>query len=300
MIAAAALFAFQTPVDPMKLEIGSKQLVNVQINRVTNTATGEHSTLEAIAAAADGKKFVYIGEEHDSPDAHRWQALIIGALVKRGRDVVIGMEMYQRPKQGYLDMWTLGKFTEEQFLVESDWQGQWGFAWDLYRPIFVFAKENGLRMVGLNVPRDWVRTASRTGYDALPNEAKSDLPEMYLGNQDHKKIFDALVGGGAHPGPGMDGMYRGQVLWDEAMADTAIKYFQTRYTSDRTVFVVLAGNGHVMYKQGINYRVQRRTGQDGVTVVTVSMPKDSNGAQVSAGLGDFVVGTREPDRSKSN
>lgn len=187
MIAAAALFAFQTPVDPMKLEIGSKQLVNVQINRVTNTATGEHSTLEAIAAAADGKKFVYIGEEHDSPDAHRWQALIIGALVKRGRDVVIGMEMYQRPKQGYLDMWTLGKFTEEQFLVESDWQGQWGFAWDLYRPIFVFAKENGLRMVGLNVPRDWVRTASRTGYDALPNEAKSDLPEMYLGNQDHKR-----------------------------------------------------------------------------------------------------------------
>lgn len=297
MLVELLLTALQTPVDPYQLEFNTKAKVNVSLNRVTDTSTGKYVTLDDIARAADGKHFVYVGEEHDNPDAHRWQALIIRALHERGRDVIIGLEMYQRPKQQFLDYWTLGRFTEEQFLQESDWKNQWGFAWELYQPIFLYAKEQRLRMVALNVPRDWVRAVSRSGVQALPEEALAQLPELFLGNENHRKLFEALLGGG-HPGPSLDGMYRGQVLWDEAMADTMLRYMSERYTTDRTVFVVVAGNGHVMYNQGINYRIERRTQQRGINVVTVSTSTDKPTIRVSADLGDYLIGTRIPERPR--
>lgn len=269
--------------------------VEVRVNQITESATGRRVSLQDVAAAADGKRFVYVGEEHDNPDAHRWQALVIGELVRRGRNVVVGFEMYQRPKQQYLDAWTLGQLSEEEFLTQSDWKGQWGFAWDLYRPIFIFAKENRLRLIALNIPRDWVRTMSRQGWDALPPEAKENLPTPYMDNKEHFELFSALVGG--HAGGSVEGMYRGQVLWDEAMADSALRYFEKAYVPKNTVFVVIAGNGHLMYEQGINYRIERRTGENGITVITRSIPEGQEKAEVTRAVGDFVIGTREPKRS---
>ncbi|MCH8274838.1 MAG: ChaN family lipoprotein [Armatimonadetes bacterium] len=296
MIPAALLItAASQTADPYQLPINGDRSVEVTRNAVFDTQTGKRATLEQIAEAADGKRFVYVGEEHDNTDAHRWQALIIGALVERGRRVIVGMEMYQRPKQHYLNLWTLGKLTEEEFIEESDWKGQWGFDYALYRPIFDYVRRMRLRLVALNVPREWVRTASREGYDALPDEAKAQLPEMYLGNEKHRRVFDVLMTGHP-PGPALDAVYRGQVLWDEAMADSALKYLENTSVTSNTVFVILAGNGHLMYEQGINYRVKRRTGMEGVTVIPVSIEEGDRSRTVSAGLGDFVVGTRKPER----
>ncbi|MER3465802.1 MAG: hypothetical protein C4340_00885, partial [Armatimonadota bacterium] len=59
-----------------------------------------------------------------------------------------------------------------------------------------------------------------------------------------------------------------------------------------TVLVVLAGNGHVLYRQGINYRIERRTGERGVTVVTVGMEGGALTRRVSADVGDYVIGIR--------
>ena len=283
--------------NPYQLPIGSDRMVEARLNTIISTSSGKLAMLENIVEAAKGKRFVFVGETHDNADAHRWQALIIGALLESGRNVIVGLEMYQRPKQPYLDLWVMGRRSEEEFLEESDWEGQWGFDFGLYRPIFKYVQDHRLRLVALNVPRDWVRTASRGGWEALPDEAKAQLPELYMGHSDHRALFDALMAGHP-PGASLDGMYTGQVLWDEAMADSALKYLEKTIVTNNTVFVVLAGNGHVMYRCGINYRIKRRTGDDGVTVVTVEIPKGGRRASVSAGLADFVIGTRGVEREE--
>ncbi len=285
----------QTTVDPYMLTINSNERISISINNAYNSHNGNRITLKEIARMADGKRFVAIGEQHDNFDSHRWQNLIINALIERGRRVIVGFEMYQRHKQHYLNLWTLGKLTEEEFLEKSDWSGQWGFDFGLYRPIFETVQKNTLRAVALNVPRDWVRTASREGYDALPEEAKQQLPEMDLTNQNHYEVFRALMGG--HPGDAMlENVYRGQVLWDEAMADSAIKYLDRTIVDERTVFVIIAGNGHVMYKQGIDYRIHKRTGMDCLTVVTIPIEGKSGKRRVSAGLGDIIIGVRPNEK----
>jgi uncharacterized iron-regulated protein len=199
--------------------------------------------------------------------------------------------MYQRPKQGLLDQWSAGQLGESEFLDKSDWKGQWGYDFAFYRPIFDTVQRFKLPLIGLNIPRDWVRTVGKGGFDALKPEDRSQLPaDMSLENADHKKVFDSLMGGHAMS----PNTYSAQVLWDEAMADTALKYLAEHKPSSRTVFVVVAGSGHVMYRQGINYRIARRKGGDGITVVMIN---SSEPVTVSNGLADFVLVSPSP-RSK--
>lgn len=248
----------------------------------TNTATGRPASAMEIARAADGCRFVFVGESHNSPDHHRAQAEIIAALVKRGRDVYVGMEMFTRDNQANLNGWTLGWWTDEEFQAKSDWKKQWGFSYGLYKPVFDVVKENGLPLFALNVPRDWVRQVGKSGPSAITADKKAWVPDLFLGNKDHRSVFDSLMGG--HPMPGIDNVYAAQVTWDTGMAQSALDAM-SGLPNKKRVMVVLAGSGHVMYCQGINWRIKQKTGERVLNVVGID---DEKSREVSRGLGDYV------------
>ncbi len=284
------VLALQAAPDPKRLKIGAPGEVTVQIGQIVDTHTGKAATLRDIVQAAARKPFVFLGENHATTAHQMMEGAIVAALVGAGRKVAVGMEMYQRPKQEWLDKWSANTMEEADFLEKSDWKKQWGFDFGFYRPVFQVVRDNGLPLIGLNVPRDWVRAVGRGGFASLPEESKGQLPrDMSLSVSGHRQVWNALMGESPHPmgGASMDNMYAAQVLWDEGMADTALRY-RASHPSD--VFVVIAGSGHVLYKQGINYRVTRRRGGDGVTVV---MMQGDGPVTVSRGIGDFVYLTKE-------
>lgn len=291
----AALAFHQAAPSPYLLPLGAKGQTTVAMGAVVDLRDGHMATAADIARAARHKPFVFLGESHTSPEHHRMQARVIEALVRDGRNVVVGFEMFTRPKQDSLDPWTLGHWDEATFLRESEWKTQWGFPFELYRPIFTVVRENQIPMVALNVPRTWVRAVGKGGYEALKPEERSQLPtELFLGDSGHHAVFDSLMGGHPTSGPSGEHMYAAQVLWDEGMADTAIKYLQSRVRNDKSVFVVIAGSGHVMYKRGINLRIARRTKMDGITLTMI----DGDGpTPVSNGIGDFVYLSPTPKGS---
>lgn len=281
----AALVTQDAP-DPYRLPIGTPGQVVVSPNTLVDTRTGRTLTVEDFAKQADGHRFVYLGESHATKPHQDMHAKVIEALVARGRDVVVGFEMFTRPVQGALNPWTLGWWSDEEFQQKADWKTQWGFDYAFYKPVFDATKKHKLPMVALNVPRDWVRVVGREGLGALTAEQKAELPgEFDLTNQGHRDVFGALMGG--HPPTGARGenIYAAQVLWDVAMADSALKFFASRPTTRNTVMVVLAGSGHVMYGQGINYRLWKRTGEKGLTMVMI---QSKGPATVSKGLADVV------------
>ena len=289
--AIATVLAAQTPPpDPNRLPIGRKGERTVTAGQNTNLGSGNAATAADIAAAARGKRFVFLGENHATAPHQQFHADVIQALVDDGREVIVGLEMYTRPKQDWLDQWSAGKLDESTFLAQSDWKGQWGYPYEFYRPVFEAVKKNHLGLVALNVPREWVRSVGRGGYAGLTTDIKLQLPDN-LGelNPPHKEIFGALMGGHPMTGPQGDNMYSAQVLWDQGMADTAIKYLERAKTSPKTVFVVIAGSGHVMYGQGINYRIARRKAGTGITVVKMQSDEPT---PVAKGLADFVYVTK--------
>ena len=279
----------QSP-DPMLLKIGTPGTVTVKPGAIVRTSNGSEATVDDVAAAADGHRFVFLGESHTTLPHHEMQASIIEALVRRGRDVIVGFEMFTRPNQANLNPWTLGWWTESEFIEKADWKGQWGFDFALYRPIFEIVKKNRLPMVALNAPRDWVRRVGRAGAKALTADEQAQFPLIETNNGEHRAVFNALMGG--HPPTGDQGenIYTAQVLWDTAMADSALKFLSSRPMTKDAVMVIVAGSGHVMYRQGINYRIRKRTGESGITVV---MTEDTKPVVVAKGLGDYVFNAQK-------
>jgi len=269
--------------DPHQLAIGRPGRVKAGPG-LTDLRTGRPATLADVVRAAQGVRFVLVGESHDNAAHHQFQADVIAAMANSGRPVIVGFEQFTFPRQRDLNAWSLGGQTEADFITASQWKTEWGFAFEIYRPIFTVAREHRIPLVALNVPRDWVRTVGRGGPEALPAEAYGQVPPLHLDNQAHQAIFGSLMGG--HPMTGDSGrrMYAAQVLWDEGMADRALRAFGRR-PGTRAAMVILAGNGHVMYGEGIATRITARTKERTLTITTLD--KDAP-AEVARGLGDFA------------
>jgi uncharacterized iron-regulated protein len=278
-----ALALFLQTIDPYLLPIGTPGKVTAQPSVLVCTQTGRKVGMEDLLRTTQGVRYLLVGESHTNADHHRFQARVINALVDTGRPVIVGLEMFTRPNQVNLAPMSLGKWDDKTFQEQADWKNQWGFDYALYKPIFDVIRERRLPMVALNVPRDWVRSVGRGGLAALSEEQRSQLPEIYLGNASHRSVFDALMGG--HPPSGAQGenIYAAQVLWDEAMADSAIKAM--RWRGRQSIMVVVAGSGHVMYDQGIGYRITRQSGEPSVSVVCIEGDKPR---EVSRGIARFV------------
>lgn len=290
MLGLAIALIQPAPIDIHRLEIGQAKPIVVRTG-YTDTRTGRSVTADEVAAAADGVRFIVLGESHDNLEHHQMQAEIIRALVRRGRSVAVGFEMFTRPNQGSLANWTLGRWDEATFIERSGWKSDWNMDFALYRPIFEAVREHRLPMVALNVPRAWVRNVGRQGLTALTPEQRAELPEVVLTNQDHQKVFFAMMGG--HPTEGQaapSNIYAAMALWDEAMADSALRYMAGR-PNPRAVIAIIAGKGHALYNQGIDWRIRRRAQQPTLTVI----PLDAPGSQtVSSTLGDFVFVPSQP------
>jgi len=285
MILLSGLALAVQAVNPYQLDIGLPGKVTAT-RGYTETKSGEKCSIPAVAEAARDVRFVLFGESHTSGDHHRAQAEVIEMLVKSGRKVVVGFEMFTRDNQANLAEWSTGTQSEADFITKSNWKTQWGFDFALYRPIFEITKKYKLPMAALNVPRDWVRQVGREGVGALTTEQRKWAPDLYLENTEHRAVFTALMGGHPLTGARGENIYAAQVTWDEGMATSAIDYMNEHHKGDKSaVMVIVVGAGHVMYGQGINYRIARKTGEKTVNVVGI----DSEGpVEVSKGIGEFV------------
>lgn len=271
-------------INPWTLPIRNPEVVTVS-KGLTDMKSLKPATAEDVAASLDGQPYVIFGEQHDSTNHKRFVAELMQALVRRGRNVSLGMEMFTRPNQKNLAPWSMGYWTEEQFIEKANWKTEWGFDFSIYRPVLEVAKEHKLPLVALNVPRPWVRAVGRGGPNALPEEAKSQVPPLDLTNAEHRRYFEAMIGGHPTTSDQANNMYSGQVLWDTGMADTAIKYVESQPASPNRIMVILAGSGHAAYDLGINLRIRMRTGQYVPSVIGfVGGPQ-----KVSRGIGDWVL-----------
>jgi uncharacterized iron-regulated protein len=250
--------------------------VTLVLDGITDAAKGDLLTPAELAARLDTVRLLFVGESHTDMDFHRVQLRVIQELKKRGREVLVGLEMYPVTEQAALDRWASDRdLTEEGFLAESHWYKNWGYHWNYYRDIFVFSRANGIHMYGVNVPRDVVQTARTKGFDALTSEQKEMLPERVdTENADHQRLFRAFFDQkdslhGNMPDDMFQGMYRAQCTWDAAMGWNALQALK-KHGGDRAIMVVLIGSGHVAY--GLGAERQAKLWFEGPTASLIPAP----------------------------
>jgi uncharacterized iron-regulated protein len=274
--------------------------VDLVIDGVVDTARGDVLTPARLAERLDGVRLVFFGEQHTSMNAHRAQLRLLQELERTGRPLLIGLEMFPYTAQEGLDHWTDGLLTEDGFLDLGGWYEHWGLAWGYYRDLFLFARDHGVPMVGVNTPREVVSAVRKEGLDELTEEQRDRLPPTMnldgAGTEDHRRLFRAFFedeSGTIHSSMSdeqLESMRTAQVTWDATMAYNAVKALET--APEDAILVVLIGSGHVDY--GLGAARQARQWFDGELATVVPVPAEDGDGEpvetVQASYADYVWG----------
>lgn len=304
-MAAVVAVAVAVPAaaqDQWKLAIGDParkdKVAPIVLDTITDTRSGAAITPAELAARLDDTKVVFIGESHTDIDFHRAQLKVIQELRARGRDVLIGLEMYPYTEQASLDLWNSGAQSEDEFVTTSQWYKNWGYHWLYYRDIFVYARDHGLKMYGVNTPREVVSAVRKKGFQNLtPEESARIPPKVDVANEEHKTFFRAVFAGGDSmmhqmaSGPMFDGMFAAQCTWDASMGYNAVNNLK-KFGGPKSIMVVLIGSGHVAYGLGIQRQAALWFDGKMASVIPVSVADAKGKAQkeAQASYADFLWG----------
>ena len=233
---------------------------------IMGIAASALSPVDLIINDVSEKRVIYIGEHHDRFSHHMAQLRVIQGLDRRDRRLAVGMEMFQRPFQDVLDRYLDGQIDEKTFLKESEYLKRWRYDYHLYRPIIEYCKEHGIPILALNLPAEISKKVARKGLESLSDEELEQVPvELDWSNTVYKtrlmQIFEEHPEGEIK---NFDDFYQAQVLWDETMAQSVHDYLSNN--PDRQM-VVLAGNGHIAFGDGIPSRTCRRGKYDQAIII---------------------------------
>ena len=282
------------------LEIGDAERrtrdARVVLDGVTDTSTGDVLSANQLAARLRDTRLLLIGESHTTADFHRVQLRVIQALQQSGRKVMIGLEMFPYTEQKALDNWRDGLLTEQGFLTLARWYEFWGYHWNYYRDIFLYARDNRIPIHGVNTPRAVVTAVRQKGIDKLSDADRQQVPpNIDIDEKDHLTFFKASFEDdgsmhGAMPDSMLKSMQAAQATWDASMGYNSVKVLKAAPAD--TILVVLVGSGHVAYGVGIEH--QAKQWFDGKITTLIPVPvQDSDEkpvANVKASYANFVWG----------
>lgn len=249
------------------------------------TNKGVILSLQEFLETLTGYNIIFIGEVHDSREAHEAELTILTELAERDSSIVLALEMFERDVQDTLDTYLKGTIPEDKFLELAR---PWPNYQEDYRPLIEFAKLKGIPVIAANVPR---RAASAV---AMANKVSSKvvgpdsiyLPNtLHLDSKEYYKRFLANMKIMPHSAP-MKGMnikalFKAQVLKDAVMA-TSLEPFLDR----RILFC--CGNFHSDYHLGIPYQLQKNHPGLKIAVITFASYVGDLPMKDRSRIGDFI------------
>jgi uncharacterized iron-regulated protein len=231
---------------------------------------------------------IFIGELHDHPGHHQVQLSIIRAMQHDPRPLAIGLEMFRRDSQAALDRWIGGAYPVERFI--RDFEDNWSM-WEQYRPIFDFARQQRVKLVGLNIPREVSGKVARHGFAALPERERQMLGNVQCAvDAEYAELIRRAMGG--HGGHGQQFLFfcEAQMVWDTMMARHLGDFLKA---NPQYRVVVLAGSAHA-WKFGIPRQLLREMEID-YRVVLPEVDGRVTRNQVSREAADYLWLDEGPD-----
>ncbi|AKQ47453.1 iron-regulated protein [Rufibacter radiotolerans] len=220
-------------------------------------------------AAAD---VVFFGEQHNDPIAHWLELELAKDLYQiHGKNLVIGMEMWEADTQSEIDSFLMGQLEEAVFMERSR---VWPNYTTDYRPVLLFAKENGLKVIATNVPRRHARTVARESLNSLDTLSQQEkawlapLPIMVDMELPGYKRMRSMFGDTHGASAASSKMIEAQALKDATMAHYIHQNLQPGQH-----LLHLNGSYHSDHQEGIIWYLRKLRPESKLkTITTVAQP----------------------------
>ena len=298
LLAAAPLRAAE---DPLHLPVGDparkEKEAPLLLDAITETSGGSALTPAELPARLASARILLLGEKHTGIESHRIEKRVLEELLRAGRRVLIGLEMYPYTEQAPLDLWVGGKLSEKEFLEQSHWYKNWGYNWNYYRDIFLLAGEAQIPMFAINTPREVISAVRKKGFAGLTEEEAAHIPpHIDTESPEGLRLFQAMLSDeGFHAGTSekdWKAMFDAQCAWDATFAQNSVAAIRKFEDDPKAILVVLAGFGHVAYGLGIERQAAHSFSGKIASLIPVAV-QDEKGRSlrtVRASYADFLWG----------
>lgn len=258
----------------LNVESPYRDPATLQKGEILHLATGRIVSEPQLLEYLCRYRVIYVGETHDSLDDHAVQFAVVKGLYERSPgNLAIGLEMLPRDTQADLDAYIRGEMDQEG--LRRLWTLHWGNTFPYYEQILGYAREHGIKVLALNTDDALKEAVRERPVEEIESGLAERLPEMDMDDPYHRAATEAIFE--AHQmGPrNTEAFYRVQVLWDEAMAQTAAEYLESPEGRGKQL-VILAGGHHVRYGYGIPRRLFRRVPVPFVIVLPLAVEIPEN------------------------
>lgn len=248
-----------------------------------------------LLTAMSGRQVVLLGETHTVPEIHRWQLHVATVLHFLRPNMAVGFEMFPRRVQPVLDEWIEGGLSTAAFLAKVEWETVWGFAAELYLPLFHFCRRHRVPMLALNCHRPLVTRVGKEGWDAVPENERDGLTPSAPATMAYRRYlaglrFDRSASGEVDVSVVTDRFIRAQQTWDRAFACNIARALEV---AEPPLVVGIIGRGHLEYGHGTPYQL-RDLGVSSIGVL-LSTARDHHEAPPLARIADAVFRLDEPE-----
>ena len=251
----AVLLAGATPAGPARAQLPDRPIYD--------TVADTYLTVEQLGERLGEADVVYVGETH-TDFAHHLVQLEVLRMMRAGNEAVaMGWEMFHSSQQPLLDAYSQGWLSETEWLDAIYWKETWGYPYPYYKPLLDYARENRIRIFGLNAPREVVRRVRLDGRENLAEDIAWWLPAGFWDRitiEEEARYKAWFMEVARHDSTAtdesMEAMFASQTAWNEVMGWNVAKAFNVIPDPNLQVLVIV-GSGHAIFKQGVPTRAER-------------------------------------------
>ncbi|MBC8438850.1 MAG: ChaN family lipoprotein [Deltaproteobacteria bacterium] len=234
------------------------------IGKIINTKSNQAIDFESLIKDISTYDVIYLSEKHDNPEQHHIQQRVILGLIEKGLTPTLGFEFFSlEDTPDLLNFVDSGKVTHTkkiEKIIEIDlrkklrWDTQSDIMWNYYYDLLSIAKEEKLKVAGIDLPSALKKRITRKGINGISSIEKEQVFTTQLSDETYKdymfSIFKAV-----HCGMGNEKMQAR--LYDTWMArnDKMALSITRLYKHYKGPIVIIIGGGHTEYGLGVINRV---------------------------------------------
>jgi SAM-dependent methyltransferase/uncharacterized iron-regulated protein len=207
-------------------------------------------------------RLVFLGEIHSVPQIVALQVTVMEKMASLPGKLHVIFEHFSFEMQGLLEDYQSRRITFEEMVDKYKEIGTEGHNLGPYKPLLEHAKQKShVQLHAGFLPRTYARQLMKQSELAALKAASkwlSPTTTRLEGTEFHYNLFESMLSGrNIHEGqPPMDrfhNIFKAQLLKDTAMAHKINSLIREADESEK--FLVIAGNGHLSYYQGVPERV---------------------------------------------
>jgi uncharacterized iron-regulated protein len=226
---------------------------------VVELATQRTLSFEAFVKAVAQAQVVAVGEEHYHPDIQAFELRLLQALAQqRSQHIALAMEFLERDMQLAVDAYLSGN--SDAVTLQTQIKATPSFIQG-YFPLVQYARQAGVPLLALNVPRSLARRVTKEGLQAvaeslLPPE-RAYMAATFLPITPQYRTYFLQAVATAHPlaEEQRDRFVEAAHLKDDTMAESLAAFLER--AADMTVLAI-AGRFHFDYGLAIPVLLRQR------------------------------------------